>query len=130
MKFFLPNEHQVADVESRRPVFCYNVIMENNILREIIDVEKEIQISVDKAKVSIDEWLDAEKKKIEQETAKEEKDILASFQKAREKTILDAANRASELVSEAEKQADRIQHLKSQTVSGIVVNHIHKILPG
>jgi broad specificity phosphatase PhoE len=130
MKYFFSNEHEVADLESYRPVFCYNVIMENNILREIIDVEKEIQLSVDKAKVSVGEWLDARKKEIEQEAAKEEKDILASFQKAREKTILDAANRASELVSEAEKQADRIKHLKSQTLSGIVVNHIHKILPG
>ncbi len=104
--------------------------MENNILREIIDVEKEIQLSVDKAKVSIAEWLDAEKKAIEQKTAKEEKDILASYQQAREISIRDAANRASELIAEAEKQADRIKHLNSQTVSGIVVNHIHKILPG
>jgi len=130
MKYFFSNKHEVANLESYRPVFCYNVIMENNILREIIDVEREIQLSVDKAKVSVGEWLDARKKEIEQEAAKEEKDILASFQQAREKTILDAANRASELVSEAEKQADRIKHLKSQTLSGIVVNHIHKILPG
>ncbi len=104
--------------------------MENNILREIIDVEKEIQLSVDKAKVSIGEWLDAEKKEIEQETAKKEKDILASFQQDRENSIQDAANRASKLIAEAEKQTDRIKHLKSQTLSGIVMNHIHKILPG
>ncbi len=104
--------------------------MENNILREIIDVEKEIQLSIDKAKVSAGEWLDAKKKEIEQETAQEEKNILTSFEKARENSIRDAANRASELIAEAEKQADRIKHLNSQTVSGIVVNHIHKILPG
>ncbi len=104
--------------------------MENNILREIIDVEKEIQLSIDKEKVSIGEWLDAKKKEIEQEAAKEEKDIVASFEQAREHTIRDAAKRASELISEAEKQSDRIKHLKSQTLSGIVINHIHKILPG
>ncbi len=104
--------------------------MENNILREIIDVEKEIQLSVDKAKESIAEWLGAEKKQIEQETAKEEKDIIATFQHSRENTIQDAANRASDLVSEAEKQSDRIKHLNSQTLSGIAINHIHKILPG
>ncbi len=129
MKFIF-NGHEVADLESNRPVFCYNVIMENNILREIIDVEKEIQLSVDKAKVSIGEWLDAEKKEIEQETAKKEKDILASFQQARENSIREAASRASELIAEAEKKTDRIKHLKGQTLSGIVMNHIHKILPG
>ncbi len=104
--------------------------MENNILREIIDVEKEIQLSVDAAKVSIGEWLSAEKKKIEQKTAEEEKDILASFEKARESTIRDAEKRASDLIAEAEKRADRIIHLKNQTVSDIAINHIHKILPG
>ncbi len=104
--------------------------MENNILREIIDVEKEIQLSVDKAKESIAEWLGAEKKRIEQETAKEEKTIVASFQQARENTIQDAAKRASEIVLEAEKQSDSIKHLNSRTLSGIAVNHIHKILPG
>ncbi len=104
--------------------------MENNILREIIDVEKEIQLSIDKAKESITEWLGAEKKQIEQETAKEEKNIVASFQQARENTIQDAAKRASELVLDAEKKSDRIKHLNSQTLSGIVANHIHKILPG
>ncbi len=104
--------------------------MENNILREIIDVEKEIQLSIDKAKVSTGEWLDAKKKEIEQETAQEEKNILASFEQARENTIREAASSASLLIAQAEQQADRIKHLKSQTVSGIVVNHIHKILPG
>jgi vacuolar-type H+-ATPase subunit H len=104
--------------------------MENNLLREIIDVEKEIQQSVDQTKASTSAWLDAKKKEIEQETAREEKDILALFQQARENTIRDAAKRASDLVTEAEKQADRIKHLNSQTLSGIAMNHIHKILPG
>lgn len=110
--------------------FCYNINMENNLLREIIDVEKEIQQSVDQTKASTSAWLDAKKKEIEQETAREEKDILALFQQARENTIRDAAKRASDLVTEAEKQADRIKHLNSQTLSGIAMNHIHKILPG
>ncbi len=104
--------------------------MENNLLREIIDVEKEIQLSVDQMKTSTSEWLAAKKKEIEQETAREEKDILASFQQARESTIRDAAKRASDIVTEAEKQADRLKHLNSQTLSGIAMNHIHKILPG
>ncbi len=104
--------------------------MENNILREIIEVEKEIQQSTDYAKASMREWLDSCKKEIEEELARKEKEILASFEQARADMMRDAANRASGLVTEAEQQADRMKHLKNETLSGIVMNHLHKILPG
>ncbi len=104
--------------------------MENKILREIIDVEKEIQQSIDQAKASLRDWLAARKKEIEQETAQEENDVAASFKQSRENTIRDAASRASDLVTEAEKQAERMKRLNNETLSGIVMDHIHKILPG
>ncbi len=104
--------------------------MENNILREIVEVEKEIQQSIDRAKASASEWLDSCKKEIEEELARKEKEVLASFEQARSDTMRNAANRASDLVAETEKQADRMKHLKNETLSDIVMNHLHKILPG
>ncbi len=104
--------------------------MENNILREIIEVEKEVQQSIDHAKASVRGWLDSCKKETEEELERKEKEILASFEQARADTMRDAANRASHLVAEAEKETDRMKHLNNETLSGIVINHLHKILPG
>lgn len=100
------------------------------MLREIVEVEKEIQQSIDHTKASMREWLDSCKKEIEEELARKEKEVLASFEQARADTMRHAANRASDLVTEAEKETDRMKHLKNETLSGIVMNHLHKILPG
>ena len=104
--------------------------MENNILREIIDVEKEIQQSLDQAKISTREWLDSRKKEIEDDTASQEKEIALSFQQAREKAAQDAEKKASELLEEAKKRTDRITHIENVILARIVTSQIKKILPG
>jgi vacuolar-type H+-ATPase subunit H len=104
--------------------------MENDILREIIDVEKEIQQSLDRAKIRTSEWLDARKKEIEDDLAGQEKEIAGSFQLAREHAVQDAVKKASEFVEQAKRQTEQIAHLENDTLVKIVMNHIHEILPG
>ncbi len=104
--------------------------MENNILREIIGVEKEIQQSLEQAKEMTRAWLETRRKEIDERGAREEKEIVASFQRAREKLAREAASRADALVKRAEQQADRIVRLENDTLARIVANHIHKIMPG
>ncbi len=58
--------------------------MDNNILREIIDVEKEIQQSVEQAKETTRAWLETRKKEMDERLAREEKEIVDSFQQSRE----------------------------------------------
>jgi vacuolar-type H+-ATPase subunit H len=104
--------------------------MENNTLREIIGVEKEIQQSIEQSKEVARAWLETRKKEIDERLAKEEKELVASFQKAREKLEREAASRADALVKRAEQQANRIVRLENDAVARIVADHIHKILPG
>ncbi len=104
--------------------------MENNILREIIDVEKEIQQSLDQAKIASREWLDARKKEIEQDLVGQEKEIALSFQQARDDAARDAEKKASELVEQAKKRTDRISHTENDILARIVTSQISKILPG
>ena len=104
--------------------------MDDNILREIIDVEKEIQQSLDQAKLKTQEWLDARKKEIESDSAMQEQNIIQSYHHALENSVQEAAKTASELFEQSKRQADRLAHLENDTLVKIVTNHIGKILPG
>ena len=104
--------------------------MENNILREIIGVEKEIQQSLDQEKIAAREWLDARKKEIEKDLVGQEKEIALSFQQARDDAAQDAEKKASELVEQAKKRMDRISHIENDILARIVTSQISKILPG
>ena len=104
--------------------------MENNILRDIIGVEKEIQQSIEQAKDMARAWLETRKKEMDERLAKEEQEIVASFQLSREKLAREAVSGAEDLVKRAELQADRIVQLKNETLEQIVADHLHMILPG
>jgi len=104
--------------------------MENDILREIIDVEKDIQQSVDHSRVTMRAWLDARKKEIEEELARSEGEIQASFRQSREAAIEDARKKAANIIADAEQQTARIKQIDKDVLAGMVSNNLHKILPG
>ena len=104
--------------------------MDNNILREIIGVEKEIQQSIEQAKEMARVWLETRKKEMDERLAKEEKEIVDSFRQSREKLEREAVIGAEDLVKRAEQQADQIIQLNNETLARIVAKHIHMILPG
>lgn len=104
--------------------------MENHTLREIIEVEKEIQQSLDRTKETLRDWLDARRKEAEEELARSEQELLASFEQYRKHAVQDAGSRASAVATAAEDRAARVTRLGHELLAGIVANHIKKILPG
>ncbi len=104
--------------------------MESDILREVIEVEKDIQQSVDHAMVTTREWLNARKKEVEEELARSEVDIQESFRRSRETVIEDARQKALNIIASTEQQAARIMQIKNDALKGMVWSHLHKILPG
>ena len=104
--------------------------MDNNLLREIIGVEKEIQQSLEQAKETTHAWLETRRKEMDERRAREEKELIASFEQAREKLAREAASQADDLIRQAEQQADRIARLENDMLARIVANHIQNILPG
>jgi len=103
--------------------------MDNDILRDIIDVEKEIQQSLDETKLKTNEWLDARKKEIERDAALEEQKILQSYQKAHENAEQKAAMTAAELFEQSKQQTEKIANLENDILVKIVTTRIPKILP-
>ena len=103
--------------------------MENDILREIIDVEKEIQQSVDLEKLAMSKWLESKKSELEEGLARGEEEIQESFRRLREAAIENARKRASNIFTEAEQQAARLIQLRNDDLTAYVMNHLHEILP-
>ena len=104
--------------------------MDNNILREIIDVEKEIQQSLDQARETARDWLEVRKKEMLEDLEKEEQNIAGMFRQSREKLAQEAENKAQDFIKHAERQVENIQRLDEGTLNKIVSNHIEKVLPG
>jgi len=99
-------------------------------LREIIDVEKDIQQSVDHTGVTIREWLNARKKEIEEGLARNEVDMQESFRQSRETVIEDAQKKSVNIMADAERQAARLMQINNDNLKTMVTNCLHRILPG
>jgi len=104
--------------------------MNNDILREIINVEKDVQQSLDQARERMRIWLEARKHELDEDLAREEKEITASFQQSREGITREAVDKAADLVQQAEQQAAHLGRLNDDRLAGIVASHFRKILPG
>lgn len=104
--------------------------MEDDILREIIGVEKEIQQSVDLEKLNMSKWLEAKKSELEERFARGEEEIQESFRRSHETAIENARNGAANILTEAQQQIARLNQLSNDVFSGYVKNHLHEILPG
>ncbi len=102
----------------------------DHILREIIDVEKELQQSLDRAQEEMRIWLETRRKELDGNLAQQERDLTASFERSREDLAQGAVTAYDDLVKAEEKRGERLAHLEHDTLAGIVANHIHKILPG
>lgn len=103
--------------------------MNNDLLREIIDVEKELQRALDQEKERARVWLEARKKELEEERAGKERELRTSFQTSREEIRREAESKAADAVKREERAADRISSLTTERLTRIVENHIHGILP-
>ncbi len=104
--------------------------MEQDLLSEVIKVEKEIQKSFELEKAASREWLEQAVKGFEEEAAKEEKTIEESVQPPLAKAKSDADARALELEANARRSAERITTVNNETLRRLLVNYWNRILPG
>ncbi len=104
--------------------------MEENILSEVIEVEKEIQKCLDIEKVKTREWLENVKKGSEEKLIQEGKKINESLEQSIEEAARAAEVKAAETTRRAAAAADRLGQLKTETLLEIIRQKIETILPG
>jgi predicted phage gp36 major capsid-like protein len=110
--------------------FCYNRIMERDILSQVIEAEKEIQQCLDLEKIKAREWLERVKKECEEEFIREDKKIKEALEKATAEAAREAGVKAAGAVSRAAAASERLGRLQTKALSRIVAKQIAGILPG
>ena len=110
--------------------FATIVDMENDILSEVIEVEKEIQKTLEDEKLKAHAWLEQVKKESADELAHEESVIKASMNKAIENAKKDADLKAAEIVRQTKIKADDFAKLTDTTLREAIVKRLTRLLPG
>lgn len=104
--------------------------MENDLLSEVVQVEKEIQKNLDLEKVKSWEWLENARKEIEEEFTRTEQQSTALLQRSTEEAKHKAGLKAAEVVQQASLKATRLETTNNEVLSQVLEKHIGRVLPG
>ena len=104
--------------------------MDNNILSEVIEVEREIQKCLEIEQAKARDWLEKVKKECADEVLKEETLIKDSLAAAVDLARKDAEESAASSVRDAKALVEHLDHLDRATLQAVVEKHIRTILPG
>lgn len=110
--------------------FCYNEDMDNNILSEVIEVEREIQKCLEVEQTKARDWLEKVKKECAEELLKEESRIKDSLAREEERARKEAEEGTASSVKDAVALVEQRDHLDRAVLQTIVDKHIRTILPG
>ena len=104
--------------------------MNNDLLRDVIAVEKEIQQNIERTQQDARIWLESREKELEVRCTREERAILESLLADEEQAKEDAARRTSELIKTAEEQAGRLAEITDEALDLVAAIRMRSILPG
>lgn len=104
--------------------------MERGILSTVIEVEREIQKSLEAEKTKAQGWIEKGKSEAEDEIAGEELRLREAFDRMREGARADAERKASAIIAEATSLSLRLKGISDETFKEVIARHIVKILPG
>ncbi len=104
--------------------------MKKDILAEIIEIEKDIQKKLDVETLKSKEWLEKVRREAEDEIAGKEESLRDVFNRAMEDARVDAEKRASEIISSAIADAERLRTIGDESLKMILSKYLFRILPG
>jgi hypothetical protein len=104
--------------------------MDNNILSEVIEVEREIQKCLEIEQAKARDWIEKVKKECAEEVLKEEAQISASLAAAEDLARKEADGSAAASIREAAAFIEQMDHLDRAALQAVVDKHIQTILPG
>ena len=102
--------------------------MDKDILNEVIEAEKNIQQCLETEQSRLALWLDQVRRDAEESVLVEERNNSETGVQAFEAAKKEAAARARQVVEEAEQQAKWLERIDDNTLTGIVMKRIPRIL--
>jgi vacuolar-type H+-ATPase subunit H len=100
-----------------------------DILAEIIKVEKEIQKRLEAEEEKARQWVEQVKMEMEEKVSKAEERFKELLESKVEEAKTDAHVKASEILKDVNSKAERIENLSDEILKTLVINHISRVLP-
>jgi hypothetical protein len=104
--------------------------MDNTILSEVIEVEREIQKCLELEQTKAHDWLDKIKKVCADEVLQEEARIRDALAAAEEQARIEAKESAASRVHEAAALVEQRDHLDRTVLQAVVDRHLRTLFPG
>lgn len=104
-------------------------VMDNDLLSEILSVEREIRSRIADIQGEAATRLDSLKREIETGSARECGRLQAEVSRAVETAECSAREEAAVLLAEANAYAERIAALRDDELDGIIIRHLEQLRP-
>jgi vacuolar-type H+-ATPase subunit H len=102
--------------------------MDKDILNEVIEAEKVIQQCIEVEQAKLLTWLDQVKRESSEVVAREENNDRELMTRALEDAKQSAEAKAKQVVDDAAKRTLRIEKLDDDTLTGIILKRMPRIL--
>lgn len=103
--------------------------MKEDLLSEVVEVEKEVARNLETAKIEAQEMLDNLRQASAQEISEEEKRLQEALNQAIISSDLSAEKKAADILRKADTTASRLEKTGDEALKGIIRKYIPGILP-
>jgi hypothetical protein len=104
--------------------------MENEILKGVVEVEKDIRQRLEIERKKVQEWLAKVKHDVEKEVLEEEAGLKENLNRSVHDAHSDAQVKAARIINDAEEYARKLESLGDDVLKRVALRHVHLILPG
>lgn len=103
--------------------------MEKDLLRSVVEVEKEIQDSIEAEKIKAAEWLESVRVSCSKEIDDIRRQLEDNYSQSLERACSEAEQKGAKTIADANRLADFFKNLSEEIINRSVLKHISAILP-
>ncbi len=103
--------------------------MKEDLLSEVIEVEKELARNLDTEDIRGKEMLDNLRRSSEQEISEEEKRLQEALNQAITASVIRTEKKASDMLEKADATTSKLERISDDVLKATIRKHITRILP-
>ena len=103
--------------------------MEKDLLQSVVEVEKEIQDSIEAEKIKAAEWLESVRVSCSKEIDDTRRQLEENYSQSLECSCSEADRKGAKIIADADRLADFFNNLSEEIINRSILKHISAILP-
>ncbi len=104
--------------------------MEKDVLKGVVEIEKEIRQRLEIEQEKAQKWLVKVKKEAEEEVLAKEFDLKEEMNRSTDSALSDARGKASGINDTAHRYSGHLKKISDDTLKKIILKYLPRILPG